>query len=448
MLPRASKSIIARHWQVLCEQIGHRTAGSKGESKAADYIEESLLRLGLDQVERQEFEFPNSSSSHCSLKVAQRASKRAARRIHSVRPRTYGVSTPGKSVRGPLAYLQSGLPLDFEQSLQGKIGLLIGPFALADEKVKRRAMRSGLKALLCVDMRVPFGWPTSIGAAPQWMDSFTLPSAGISYLDAIELVEQMPLRAELAIRSKCFPSVSQNIVAEIRGSQRPDEVIVVSGHHDCVEENVGADDNGSGVIFVLELARIFSQRRPKRTLRLVSYGVEERLSIGSYLYMRSLSPRQQRQIKLVVNTDSISSTVGKDVVRVTGTRQMEEMVRRVWQSQNHPAEISARVHAYSDHFPLNIIGAPSISLGRPGIEGGGCWQLHSPHDTVEHVSAAVLARTIDTSVRLLTRVANAEKLPFARRIEPKLAREVATIARDVYYHPWLPEEFNYDRQGQ
>jgi hypothetical protein len=445
MLPRASKPKIDRHWEVLCEQIGHRTAGTEGESQAADYIEKELHRLGMDQVERQEFEFPNASSSGCTLKVSKTGGKRATRPVRSVRPRTYGSSTPGKSVRGPLAYLQSGLPLDFKQPLKGKIGLLIGAFALADKRVQRRAMQSGLKALLCVDMRVPFAWPTSIGAAPQWMDGFTMPSAGISYLDAIELVEQLPLQAELAIRSKFFPSVSQNIIAEIKGSQHPDEVIVVSGHHDCVEENVGADDNGSGVIFVLELARIFAKSRPRRTIRLVSYGVEERLSVGSYLYMRSLTKRQHRQIKFVINADSISSTVGTDVLRVTGTPPMEELARRVWKSQQHPAEISAKVHAYSDHFPLNIVGTPSISLGRPGIEGGGCWQLHSPHDTVEHVSAAVLARNIDTSAEFIKRVANAKKLPFARRIEPKLAHEVATIARDVYYHPWSPERFNYDR---
>ena len=39
MLPRASKPKIDRHWEVLCEQIGHRTAGTEGESQAADYIE-------------------------------------------------------------------------------------------------------------------------------------------------------------------------------------------------------------------------------------------------------------------------------------------------------------------------------------------------------------------------------------------------------------------------
>jgi len=450
MTLRASRSAINRHWKVLCDQIGHRSAGSAGEQQAADYIESRLRRLGLDDVGQRAFDFPNWTSSHCSLKVSSPGNKRRARRISSARARVYGVSTSGSttsgdSVRGPLVYLQAGLPLDFEQPLQGKIGLLIGAFAMADKQVQQRVLRSGLQALISVDTRVPFDWPTSIGAGPQWVEGFDLPSAGVSYFDAIQLVEQLPLSAELAIRARCFPAVSHNVVGQITGHQRPDEVIVVSGHHDCVEENVGADDNGSGVIFVLELARILARCRLRRSVRFISYGVEERLSTGSYLYMRSLSRPQQRQIVLAVNADTISSTVGTDQVRVTGMPALEKLVNRVWQVRKHPAEIRARIHAYSDHFPLNIAGVPSVSLGRTSIEGGANWQLHSPHDTTEHVSAAVLARTIDTSAELLMRVANSPKLPFARRIEAGLARDVASIARDVYRHPWSPDQFDYDR---
>jgi len=445
---RASHQIIKRHWNVLCDKIGHRSAGTAGEQQAADYIESRLRRLGLDDVQQQSFDFPNWASSRCSLKVGGSARTRPTRRISSARTVAYSVSTPGArggGVRGPLAYLQSGLPLDFEQPLKGRIGLLIGAFGLADEEVKQRLSQSGLKALINVDMRVPFAWPTSIGLAPQWVAGFNLPLAGIPFLDAIKLVEQMPMTVELTLRTKCFPATSQNVMGHIVGRDRPDEVIIVSGHHDCVEENVGADDNGSGVIFMLELARILSRHRLRRTVRFISYGVEERLSVGSYLYMRSLSRAQQRQIVFVANADCIASTMGTDHVRVTGTPPLERLVRSTWQAQKHPAEIRAEVHAYSDHYPFNIIGVPSVSLGRPSVVGGGSWQLHSGHDTTGHVSATVLARTIDTSADLLKRVANAPNLPFARQIEPKLARQVRTIARDVYRHPWSPAEFDYDR---
>ena len=252
-----------RNWHVLCHDIGHRTAGSAGEQQAADYIESRLRRVGLENVQQLPFEFPHWTSSACSMKVSTPRSRRPARRMPSVRAGIYSVATPAGGVRGPLAYLQSGLPLDFEQPLKGKIGLLIGTFAIADEQVKQRVVRSGLKAIITVDMRVPFAWPTSSGAAPHWVEGFDIPMVGLPYLEAIKLVEQMPLNAHLTVSARCFPGRSQNVLGEIPGRDTPDDVIIVSGHHDCVEENVGADDNGSGVIFMLELARLFSGSSPQ-----------------------------------------------------------------------------------------------------------------------------------------------------------------------------------------
>ena len=313
---RASSARIRRHWEVLCREIGHRSAGSEGERRAADYIASQMRKHGLDDVTQQSFTFPGWTSSRCTLRVGP---TRPTRPVHSARASVYSVATPGGGVQGKLAYLQSGLPDDFHQPLRGRIGLLIGALPLGDEQVKQRLARSGLKALLNVDTRVPFAWPTSNGAAPQWVDGYHLPTAGLAYADAVALAEQMPLAAHLNMRTRCLPDTSQNVLGQGAGWEHPDQVIVVSGHHDCVDETVGADDNGSGVIFMLELARLFARRRVRRTIRFVSYGVEERLSVGSYVHMLSLTPAQRRQVVLAINADAVSSTVGSDVVRVTGT---------------------------------------------------------------------------------------------------------------------------------
>lgn len=439
---RASSARIRRHWEVLCREIGHRSAGSEGERRAADYIASQMRKHGLDDVTQQSFTFPGWTSSRCTLRVGP---TRPTRPVHSARASVYSVATPGGGVQGKLAYLQSGLPDDFHQPLRGRIGLLIGALPLGDEQVKQRLARSGLKALLNVDTRVPFAWPTSNGAAPQWVDGYHLPTAGLAYADAVALAEQMPLAAHLNMRTRCLPDTSQNVLGQRTGWEHPDQVIVVSGHHDCVDETVGADDNGSGVIFMLELARLFARRRVRRTIRFVSYGVEERLSVGSYVHMRSLTPAQRRQVVLAINADAVSSTVGSDVVRVTGTRALLDLTRRTWQRHRHPAEIEAGLHAYSDHFPFNMVGVPSLSLGRPNLPGGSHWQLHSVHDDIEHVSADVLARTVDTTADLLQRVANAPRLPVPRRVDPPWSGAVARAARSLYRHPWDPDSFDYDR---
>jgi len=445
MPPRSSSAAMRRHWNVLCHEIGHRTAGTRGEQQAADYVASCMQRLGLENVRQEPFTFPDWSCRRFSFKTGS-PGRRPTRRVPSARAGVYSLPTPRGSVRGPLAYLQSGSPLDFEQPLRGKIGLVIGTFAVADPTVKKHLARSGLKAVITVDMRVPFAWPTSCGAPPHWIDGLSIPMVGLPYLEAIKLVEQMPVDIEITLDSRFHPGTSSNVIGEIVGREKPEEVVIVSGHHDCVSENVGADDNGSGVIYTLELARMLSgQRRPRRTVRFISYGVEERLSIGAYLYMRSLGRAEQQRIVFVANADSISSVVGTDVIHITGTPALERFVRRTWARRKHPAMISASVHAFSDHFPFNIAGVPSISLGRPGIANAGCWQLHSHHDNTDHVSTAVLGRTIATSAALLDRIVHAPTLPFPRRIVASLAREVAATAKSVYRHPWSPDNFNYER---
>ena len=442
---RASPARIDRHWRVLCDDIGCRYAGSPAEQQAADYIESQMRRFRLNNIHQHRFAFPNWDFSRCTLRVGR---KRPTRRITTARPFVYSTSTPPGGVQGRLVYLQSGMPLDFDQPLSGRIGLTMGGLALGDESVAKRIVRSGLKALLAVDSRTASDWPTSNGAAPQWMKGYHVPMCGLSYMDAVKLVESLeigPLQVHLAIQSRSFPARSQNVIGEIPGRDRPDQVIVVSGHHDSVWGIVGADDNGSGVIFVLELARLLARRRPRRTIRFISYGVEERLSVGSYLYMRSLKARERKQIVLALNADGGGSAVGTDVVMVTGTTRLEKLAKEIWDKRRHPAEIRRDLSPYSDQFPLNIAGVPSVWVTRPNIGSHGHWTLHSVHDNRDHVSPAVLARTIDTAAALLDRVADAPRLPLQRRIDTPLMCEVKKVARREYRHPWSPESFDYER---
>jgi len=291
---------------------------------------------------------------------------------------------------------------------------------------------------------LPFGWTTSNGASPAWVDDFRLPAVGISFMDAVDLVESMPARVRVEVTASSFPSTSHNVVAEVPGRES-DDVIVVSAHHDSVGGNVGADDNATGAAAVLEMARIFARRRPRRTLRFISYGVEERLSVGSYLYMRSLPPAERKRLVLCLNFDTIGSPVGTSQAEVLGDRRLCQLVETTWSRRRHPVTVSAGMNPYSDQFPLNILGVPSVFLTRPSTGAGGYWTLHSTHDNLDHVSPRIMKRTIDTSAILLDRVANAPRLPFARRLSPAIMSDVRRMARSEYKHPWSPDDFDYNR---
>jgi Peptidase family M28 len=96
----------------------------------------------------------------------------------------------------------------------------------------------------------------------------------------------------------------RNLEATMRGSAQPDEVIVVGGHYDTAEGAPGADDNGSGVAGVLELARSFAGKPATRTIRFVFFGTEEPPSfptsaMGSRHYADSARARGDRIVAML-----------------------------------------------------------------------------------------------------------------------------------------------------
>ena len=88
----------------------------------------------------------------------------------------------------------------------------------------------------------------------------------------------------------------RNIIAERRGTEEPDRVLIVGAHYDTVEGTPGADDNASGVAVLLELARLHAETRFRKTVRFVAFTLEEppffrSRQMGSRVYARSLRAR-------------------------------------------------------------------------------------------------------------------------------------------------------------
>lgn len=84
------------------------------------------------------------------------------------------------------------------------------------------------------------------------------------------------------------PKPWRNIIVEIPGTTRPDEVLVFGAHFDAVVRSPGADDNGTGTVALLEMARLLKDRPMQRTLRLVFFNLEEVGLVGSRAYVQSI----------------------------------------------------------------------------------------------------------------------------------------------------------------
>lgn len=423
---------IRKHLEVLCEQIGVRLTGEAGEQAAADYIEQQFRKLGLDSVRQERFRFPNCRIKRIKLKAG---AKRATRNI-PCGPHCYSPATPTGGVKGRIVYLQSGLDLDFKgKNLKGKIGLIVGTESIIEESFRRRLGGSGLAGLITVDSRIVYGGIYPIGAAPQWCGRLKVPMVSMPYREAIELVRALPLQGHLVVDSRCSMDESQNVIGQRTGRTKPEEIIYVSGHHDSVHDCVGASDNASGVIFALEIARLLRRRRLGRTVRFVSFGAEERLSLGAYVHVRLLG-REVKQVKLAVNADGIGETIGVDTVRVTAAPQAKKLVAQHYRSCEHPAKVIRIVSSFSDHFPFNIAGVPSLYLDRVSLMDGEHWTLHTKLDNIENSDPGVLARNISTAARLVDRLASMPRFPIARSFGKDLAPQVRKGAKEAYRHPW------------
>src|SRR5262249_53890547 len=128
--------------------------------------------------------------------------------------------------------------------------------------------------------------PITLGA-----DYAPVPAAVISREHAerlARLAEKDEVRVRLTITNKTAPRYeSKNVIAEIPGREKPDEVVLIGAHLDSWDLGTGAEDNGVNVALVIDLARAFHDLAivPLRTLRFALFTGEEQGMLGSEAYV-------------------------------------------------------------------------------------------------------------------------------------------------------------------
>ncbi|MBI1183859.1 M20/M25/M40 family metallo-hydrolase [bacterium] len=133
-----------------------------------------------------------------------------------------------------------------------------------------------------------------------------IPAMAVSTKDAIALAEllkeQSNLRLYMNQQCKTMPDVlSYNVVGEIRGSEYPDEIILIGGHLDSWDLGDGAHDDGAGVVQSMEVLRLLMKMgvRPKRTIRAVMFMNEENGLAGGKKYAEIATLRNEDHIAAI-----------------------------------------------------------------------------------------------------------------------------------------------------
>jgi len=421
---------IQRDWAFLCGTLGERRAGTAEEQQAADFIAERLVAAGCSSV-RQET-FPCDSLRAARATVAARQGRRWVSSPAAVLVGAPG--TPGgKAVEGELVWREmpeQGRRLS-PNCLRGKILMLFGPLP-SDVATHRRLVAARPAAVIHVDERLPFPWTKNEGVYPHWAKTHGMPPmVTIPYTRAWEWRQAGVETVRVAVTVDLRQARSQNVIAEHPGLDPALPAIVVSAHHDTQCGNPGADDNGSGVMCVLELARVLAGHRFRRTLRFISFGTEEQLSVGSGAYVQAHRDTIRSSTGLVVNFDSVSSPLGHYELSAVGPEALARSAVRALSAGGVDVVLQREVTPFVDNFPFNWAGVPSLCFVRSNFPGGR-WQHHSEHDTLANVSLDVLVDLLRGITPWIATAASQARFPYESGLPAEQRAAARRLGRDLF----------------
>jgi hypothetical protein len=427
---QASPSRLARDLDVLATGIGVRLAGTPGERAAADYILSCARDLGLEaRVET----FPVRARvvSEEQLEVHVRdAWQPFPCSLFSNTPGTDGVWRGGAmAVHTPPDYERGDL-----EHLRGRAVLHLGCH-IESRASYRRIIEVHPAILLMVDTRYPGATPLADGMFPAYTSAVgAVPTLNVAYQDAWAWVREGATDARCRVVGGMVPSTSQNVVIDLPGTHLRHEIFYVGAHHDTQAASPGADDNGTGVIALLELARLLHDRPRRRTIRLISFGAEEQLSVGSAEYVRRHRAEVAEHGRAMYNLDAFGSPLGWLQLHVNAHPDFEESFRPFFHAANVRYQTITTVVPYADHFPFAAAGIPAVFHYRVNCNAGRFFH-HRPDDDASRVSAEVVARDVSAVAAWLDRMSTVDVLPFTTGI-PEGDRDAIAACWDDLFGGW------------
>ena len=261
----------------------------------------------------------------------------------------------------------------------------------AVEASRAGAVASLVRSLATASMRSPH-----TGTMEYESDTAKIPAAALATEDAEllhRLLQRGPVKVHLELGCSTLPDVeSANVVAEVRGSEHPEEVVLLGAHLDSWDLAQGAIDDGAGVAIVSEAARLIRHlpRAPRRTVRVVLFMNEESGLDGALAYARAHAHELVRHVA-ALEADSgagrplaLQLRAGKG-----GAEQLMSALAPL--AALGVTRLTEGGEGGADIGPLGEQGVPIVSL-RQDVSRYFDWH-HSAADTLDKVSPHDLAET-------------------------------------------------------
>ena len=281
----------------LCDGIGGRPTGSEASDRAIQWAAKKFRDIGIKNVSVEPFQARSLwlpvladasavSPAAFNIRIAAAPMSPSTKGTIEARIVDAGEGTPqnfarlGDTVRGAIVLVHSTEMKNFDDLFAEYMrnGTLLEaarkyqPVAMLLESTRPRGLL--------------YRHPITLG-----LDYAPVPAAIVSREHAerlARLAEKDEVRVRLTITNKTAPSYeSKNVIAEIRGREKPDEIVLIGAHSDSWDLGTGAEDNGVNAALVIDVARAFHDLGivPRRTLRFALFTGEEQGMLGSEAYV-------------------------------------------------------------------------------------------------------------------------------------------------------------------
>jgi len=420
---KAGQAELKSNLEYLADRIGPRLTGSPQLDKASHWTMERFKEAGISNARLEPWTVANSwTRGPASGQIIS-----PSRHVLTVETAGWSAATKGE-LRGPVIGVAAEKPEDLQQykgKLKGAIVIvgrpvemvspghpLLTPWGEETIPVAMPKMDADKPMDFEAFMRVrqaqtKFFEEEGVGAvlrgSEKWYGLLNMSAAGREYAPSMiptayisrenftllwRLLDAGAVEAEVNIGSSFSgkPVEVYNTVAEIPGTEKPDEVVIVGGHLDSWDLGTGATDNGTGSMAVLAAARALQKLgvKPKRTIRFVLFTGEEQGLNGSKAYVKA-HQNELGKISGVLVHDSGTGKVltvglmGNYAARETVDRALYPLARV---KEIGLAEPTLRSEGGSDHVPFDQAGVP----------GFWCVQENADYDKTHHSQADTIDR--------------------------------------------------------
>jgi carboxypeptidase Q len=264
-----------------------------------------------------------------------------------------------------------------------------------------------------------------------------IPQAVLAREDGLRLARTVAaypgkVRARLDMPNKIGGPIEQeNVVGEIRGYEKPDEIVILGAHLDSWELGTGALDNGCNAALVIEAARAIKATGllPRRTIRFVLFSGEEQGTIGSFEYVKAHRAELDKIRAMITYDSGIGRVTGYSL---GGRRDLEPGVREVLKPlESWGANTDTYAASFgTDNFDFLLEGVPTLVANQE--EANYLPNYHAASDTLDKVDIREL--------KLNTVLAALTAWGIADRVEP-LGKRLSRAELDV-----LVKETGLDQQ--